>query len=334
MTILSAKAIFICAASVFLFELVLKPQLFPSSLSSSSNSKSRISSSMADESTESGGTDNADFSIQSETLSSDTDRFRILAEEKTKTKTEMLPVSWAEAIEHLQHSSEFRHLLTLTLQKSRFDAFFWETVPVTATNARTRTFEFVLRNSRELRGLEADVETFSSYFADAGGAKTDGEKESEAGDDRAAEKQEESKEEEEDEEKKKKKEKGENNGKEGKLNDKRPRITSTKPTVISFLNLGKDALLVVPRAMHKEKVVAVDTYAHLAAFVRHAPAQQVDEFWKVLGESIAKRLDVVSPKKMWVSTSGLGVSWLHARLDSIPKYYGYMPYKHDTVDDK
>ena len=30
---------------------------------------------------------------------------------------------------------------------------------------------------------------------------------------------------------------------------------------------------------------------------------------------------------LWVSTSGLGVYWLHVRLDSYPKYYQHAPYK-------
>jgi hypothetical protein len=28
----------------------------------------------------------------------------------------------------------------------------------------------------------------------------------------------------------------------------------------------------------------------------------------------------------WLSTAGLGVPWLHLRLDSYPKYYRYRPY--------
>jgi hypothetical protein len=30
---------------------------------------------------------------------------------------------------------------------------------------------------------------------------------------------------------------------------------------------------------------------------------------------------------VWVSTAGMGVSWLHVRLDNRPKYYGYKPYR-------
>ena len=33
-----------------------------------------------------------------------------------------------------------------------------------------------------------------------------------------------------------------------------------------------------------------------------------------------------SDHRLWISTSGLGVSWLHIRLDSIPKYYNYKEY--------
>jgi hypothetical protein len=31
--------------------------------------------------------------------------------------------------------------------------------------------------------------------------------------------------------------------------------------------------------------------------------------------------------KIWISTIELGVSWLHVRIDSTPKYYHYTPYK-------
>jgi hypothetical protein len=31
-------------------------------------------------------------------------------------------------------------------------------------------------------------------------------------------------------------------------------------------------------------------------------------------------------RRFWISTSGLGVPWVHVRLDSYPKYYQYRPY--------
>lgn len=88
--------------------------------------------------------------------------------------------------------------------------------------------------------------------------------------------------------------------------------------VVSFENLGRDALLVVPSPLDP----AAD-YAHLAAFVRTAPATQTLAFWRRVGQTLASRL---GDRPLWLSTAGMGVPWLHARLDSRPKYYGYLPY--------
>ena len=89
--------------------------------------------------------------------------------------------------------------------------------------------------------------------------------------------------------------------------------------VIAFPNLAKDALLVVPRPSGP-----AEAYVHLALFVRHAPAAQVDELWQVVGATLEARL---SAAPTWLSTAGMGVSWLHVRLDARPKYYGFAPYR-------
>lgn len=88
--------------------------------------------------------------------------------------------------------------------------------------------------------------------------------------------------------------------------------------VVCFKNLGKDALLVVPKPIGQLQ------YPHIAYFVRNAPKEQVHEFWQQVGEQVDKR---IHQEKLWVSTSGLGVYWLHVRLDSRPKYYTYRPYR-------
>jgi hypothetical protein len=93
---------------------------------------------------------------------------------------------------------------------------------------------------------------------------------------------------------------------------------STSDTVIDFTNLGGDALLVAPCPQAAEQV-----YPHLAAFVRNGPAAQQQALWQRVGECVATRL---SDRPLWVSTSGLGVYWLHVRLDSFPKYYTWRPY--------
>ncbi|KAL7488142.1 hypothetical protein ACHAW6_013740 [Cyclotella cf. meneghiniana] len=95
-----------------------------------------------------------------------------------------------------------------------------------------------------------------------------------------------------------------------------------KPTVCSFENLGGDARLVSPLP---QKNVDDANYSHLAAFVRNAPSNQVIEFWTL---GAAQYLDVLKQRggKSWFSTNGMGVAWLHLRLDSRPKYYSYHPF--------
>ena len=68
----------------------------------------------------------------------------------------------------------------------------------------------------------------------------------------------------------------------------------------------------------------MSAYGHLAAFVREAPQAQRHTLWQVVGAALDERIGV---RPTWLSTSGLGVSWLHVRLDSRPKYYQYEPYR-------
>lgn len=89
--------------------------------------------------------------------------------------------------------------------------------------------------------------------------------------------------------------------------------------VITFPNLGGDALLVVP-----SPIGPIEAYPHLAAFLRNAPRTQVISLWKAAARVVHENL---GPIPRWLSTAGLGVSWLHLRLDTRPKYYRFEPYK-------
>ena len=85
-----------------------------------------------------------------------------------------------------------------------------------------------------------------------------------------------------------------------------------------FRNLGGDALLVAP--------CRADThtdYAHIAAFMRTAPEDQAAQFWHEVGCALNEHL---TSQATWLSTAGLGVSWVHVRLDSHPKYYRHRLY--------
>lgn len=93
----------------------------------------------------------------------------------------------------------------------------------------------------------------------------------------------------------------------------------TDQQVVSFSNLGGDAILVVPTPMAE-----TDAYPHLAAFVRFAPTAQQHLLWQAVGEALEMR---VGTKPVWLSTAGAGVPWLHVRLDDRPKYYSYGPYR-------
>lgn len=89
--------------------------------------------------------------------------------------------------------------------------------------------------------------------------------------------------------------------------------------VIAFENLGGDAELIVPCPVADPNV-----YAHLASFIREAPERQKHDLFTMLAGSLRNR---INDRPTWVSTSGLGVYWLHIRLDSRPKYYSYQAYR-------
>ncbi len=92
-------------------------------------------------------------------------------------------------------------------------------------------------------------------------------------------------------------------------------------TVVAFPNLGDDAQLIVPRP-----IGPLEVYPHLARFLRGAEREQIDELWRSLAEQALPRL---GDAPVWISTAGLGVSWLHLRIDSRPKYYRHDPYRSD-----
>jgi len=167
-------------------------------------------------------------------------------------------LSYSTVLSLLTTDAEFRSLFAQTIAGSSYEAFFWETPPVTVLTVH-RPFECVLVEGSSLAQLQADPSSFSSHFASHPGQPA-----------------------------------------------------------IAFSNLGGDALLVVPTPS-----APVSCYTHLASFLRSAPAAQVDAFWRLVGSSMRQR---ISSSPVWLSTAGMGVAWLHLRLDSRPKYYRYAPY--------
>jgi hypothetical protein len=99
----------------------------------------------------------------------------------------------------------------------------------------------------------------------------------------------------------------------------RERFAGAVDGVVTFANLSGDATLVVPTP-----VGPLTAYPHLAAFTRHAPEAQQRALWRAVGEAMRAR---VGARKVWLSTAGAGVAWLHVRLDDRPKYYAHRPYR-------
>ncbi len=95
--------------------------------------------------------------------------------------------------------------------------------------------------------------------------------------------------------------------------------TAAADQAVTFSNLRNDATLVAPCPR-----AANPGYAHLAVFARHAPEDQQSEFWRQVGRAVRNGIGQLP---VWLSTSGLGIHWLHVRIDSIPKYYVYDPYR-------
>lgn len=91
-------------------------------------------------------------------------------------------------------------------------------------------------------------------------------------------------------------------------------------TVAAFSNLGGDARLISPVPISGNDA----DYPHLLAFLRSGQTEQINQFWQTVGREAEARM---SHKPFWLSTAGLGVIWLHIRLDSRPKYYKFGAYR-------
>ena len=89
--------------------------------------------------------------------------------------------------------------------------------------------------------------------------------------------------------------------------------------VVDFANINGDAELIVPTPLSQHT-----KYAHLAQFVRTASKEQLIAFWKKVAFVYQSK---IGEQAKWLSTSGLGVYWLHVRIDSRPKYYQHQAYK-------
>lgn len=88
---------------------------------------------------------------------------------------------------------------------------------------------------------------------------------------------------------------------------------------VAFSSLRGDAILIAPTPNGRAA-----NSAHLGAFLASAPAESIAALWKLAANQL---LQEISDEPRWFSTAGLGVSWLHLRIDSRPKYYRHASYR-------
>lgn len=81
----------------------------------------------------------------------------------------------------------------------------------------------------------------------------------------------------------------------------------------SFDNPSKDTKLIIPIPDHE------NDYSGIKLFLDNAPIEQQQYLWSLVSKEVNNMLERFD--RVWVSTHGLGVSYLHVRIDSRPKYY-------------
>ena len=87
---------------------------------------------------------------------------------------------------------------------------------------------------------------------------------------------------------------------------------------VAFPNLGRNGVMIAPTPAKDFEGQSI------GAFLSSASDERIADLWSVVGSEVSAQ---VGANPIWVSTAGLGVSWLHVRIDTRPKYYRYQPYK-------
>lgn len=94
-------------------------------------------------------------------------------------------------------------------------------------------------------------------------------------------------------------------------------------TVACFDNLDRSARLLAP----VKNDIEVDICLNIGRFMAKAPVVKRRALWMAIAQEVTLWWSQTPHKRVWVSTSGLGVPWLHVRLDARPKYYQFQGYK-------
>lgn len=94
---------------------------------------------------------------------------------------------------------------------------------------------------------------------------------------------------------------------------------SNNKYVVSFFNLSKTSYLIVPIPRSNKK------FTTLKDFIDNASKIQQKKLWQKVALSTIMMLKKYN--KVWISTHGTGVPYLHIRIDIKPKYYQTIIFK-------
>ncbi len=93
-----------------------------------------------------------------------------------------------------------------------------------------------------------------------------------------------------------------------------------KETAVAFKSMMGDGILVSP----KPNAATLQSSCHLLQFIENSPEQAGIDAIQLVASTALKALE--TDKKVYVSTSGLAVPWLHFRIYPTPKYFVWKEY--------
>lgn len=97
-------------------------------------------------------------------------------------------------------------------------------------------------------------------------------------------------------------------------------LTGDDNSIVNFYNLSKDAMLLCPQFNDKHQFSG-----NIMDFMLNGDLEQKHNLLKAIGKNM---LELSTKKqKIYLSTHGFGVPWLHIRLCDKPKYYLCDKYK-------
>ena len=96
-------------------------------------------------------------------------------------------------------------------------------------------------------------------------------------------------------------------------------IKNKKENYSTFLNLSGETILTVPKIIPKILKKNKKAYLNISTFSKNVPIKYQIELWKEVFKQLEKCFKI--SKKCYLNTHGLGIGWLHIRIDKTPKYY-------------